>query len=205
MVIGISPGNRYFSVPMLTELFRWADARFRRVDTIVPDSTLPHNYRALGYPEHRAARKAHAETSAVRNRIARAWAASGVPAERRHDHLLSELVSHPDYRRLHMTAQAALREDPLVRRTADSMIREFLRRQLGGIQPDDRQVAQAQQYLCAELPVLLGSATIFRTSSSLNFYHRAIPLTRLIYQESSSLRASLRQGYAIVRPSPERF
>lgn len=200
VLIGVSPGNRYFSVGLLTELFRWAGAHFQRVDAIVPDAPLRHNYQALGYPEARAISKSRTEVHNVLGRIRRAWAASGVPAARRHTHLLSEFVEDATYQRVHRTVRAALEGDQRFGLTASRMVRGFLRRQLGA-EPDLAQVGHARHYLSAELPFLLGSAEIFQVPESLNFYHRPLPLARALFEPGSALRAGDKQGYAIVRPT----
>lgn len=69
LVVEVSPGNRYFSVSLLSSLFGWAVEYFRRVDVIFLDTDLVHNYFALGYPEDREAKKARAEIRTVRSRV----------------------------------------------------------------------------------------------------------------------------------------
>lgn len=203
ILVGVSPGNRYFSIPLLTSLLRWACEKFHRVDAIVPDSALADNFLALGYPEDRAVKKAHSEIQAVRNRIARAWAASGVPEARRHIHLLSEFTTDPAYQSLRATVVEALRDNGDIRETSLRAVRDFLRKSLGRADPTPSQVEYATHYLTAELPFILGSATIFRVASSLNFYHQPIPLARLLHLPGSALRASPNQGYALIRPTQE--
>lgn len=200
LVVGVSPGNRYFSVPLLSSLFGWAVERFRRVDAILPDADLVHNYLALGYSEDQAAKKARAEIRTVRSRVERAWDDSGAAATRQHTHLLSELTNNRVYQSLRGLVEARLRTEGRFREASLRTVRGFLRQHLSGTEPTPEQVEHAERYLIAELPFMLGSARIFRMPSSLNFYHRKIPLAELLYMPGLPLGAPRQQGYAVIRP-----
>jgi tRNA-dependent cyclodipeptide synthase len=200
LVVGVSPGNRYFSVSLLSSLFGWAVEHFRRVDVILPDTDLVHNYLALGYPEDQAVKKTCAEIRTVRSRVKRAWDDSGAPTTRRHTHLLSELTNNRVYQDLRGLVEARLRTDGRFREASLRTVLGFLRKHLSGAKPTPGQVEHAERYLIAELPFLLGSARIFWMPSSLNFYHRKIPLAELLYMPGSPLRAPRQQGYAVIHP-----
>ncbi|ASU79038.1 tRNA-dependent cyclodipeptide synthase [Actinopolyspora erythraea] len=48
VVFGVSPGNSYFNVALLTDLLGWMSGVFSRIDVVVPDSGIEHTYHALG-------------------------------------------------------------------------------------------------------------------------------------------------------------
>jgi cyclo(L-tyrosyl-L-tyrosyl) synthase len=201
VVFGVSPGNSYFQVARMAEILGWLTGEFDRIDVVVPDSALEHTFRALGYDPARAAQKARAETNVLVNRVKRAWASRGGPRPGDGLHRMSELADGAVYRATLAECERALAEDDLLRRTCADMSREVLR--LRGHQGpvSDDQLAQAVRYLLAELPFFLASSAIFDAPTSLNFYHRALPLAELVFAGRSQLEPSPQQGYAVIRPA----
>ncbi|MFC4565653.1 tRNA-dependent cyclodipeptide synthase [Nocardiopsis mangrovi] len=200
-VLGVSPGNRYFNVALLTELLGWACGEFARVDVVVPDSALEHTYLALGYDPRRAAKKARGETNVLRNRVVRAWDANGGPRAADGLHRMSELASDAAYRARLAECERALGEDDLLWETCAEMSRDVLAaRGFDGPLTTER-IERAMRYLTAELPFFVASADIFGVPSSLNFYHRRLPLAEVVFAGKSVLQAPPAQGYATIRPA----
>ncbi|RLV08931.1 tRNA-dependent cyclodipeptide synthase [Streptomyces griseocarneus] len=200
VVVGVSPGNSYFGVDLLAELLAWLCQEFRQVDVVVPDSGLVHTYLALGYPGQKAAKKARAETNVLFNRVVRGWEKSGGPRAGDGVHRMSELETGIAYQRLLRRCGQALADDPKLRATALRMCRDSLRARRPEFEPTLEQVECSMQYLLAELPFFLCSADIFEVSSSLCFYHQVVPLADDIFAKRTGLRASYRQGYAVIHP-----
>lgn len=199
-VLGVSPGNSYFCVSQLTTLLGWLCKEFNQVDVIVPDSALVHTYHALGYDPQRAARKARCEINVLMNRVARAWKCSGGPRPADNLHRMSDLETGPVYQQKLAESAQAMREDGFLFQTCVEMSRDVLasRGYQGPLTAD--QIEQSTRYLLAELPFFLASSDIFGVDSSLNFYHRELPLAELIFAGKSRLQASSKQGYALIRP-----
>jgi cyclo(L-tyrosyl-L-tyrosyl) synthase len=201
VVLGVSPGNSYFNLDRLAELLGWLGEEFDQVDVVIPDSALAHTYHALGYDPQRAAKKARGEINVLRNRVARAWQSTGGPRAVDGLHRMSELESGAVYREKLAECEQALKEDDALWQTCAEMSREVLSAR-GCEEPfTTDQVERAMRYLTAELPFFLASSDIFGVPSSLNFYHRTIPLAELVFSGKSQLQASSRQGYAIIRPA----
>jgi cyclo(L-tyrosyl-L-tyrosyl) synthase len=201
IVLGVSPGNSYFRVPLLSDLLGWLCGDFAQVDVIIPDSALLHAYAALGYTPERAAGKARGELNAVRNRVVRAWRTHGGPRPGDGLHMMSDLVGRPAYRAALAGCEAALAEDGELRAVCRTVSRDVLLSQRPGIEPAPEQVEKGMRYLIAELPFFVASADIFTVPSSLCFYHRPLPLADLIFSGSTTLKPSPRQAYAIIRPA----
>ncbi|MFE4974806.1 tRNA-dependent cyclodipeptide synthase [Kitasatospora sp. NPDC056651] len=200
VVCGISPGNGYFRVELMTELLGWLCSEFDQVDVVIPDSALEHTYSALGYDPKRAAKKTRGEINVLYNRVARAWQNAGGPRAVDGLHRMSDLASGTVYREKLTECEHALHEDALLRQTCAEMSREVLaaRGHDGPLTTD--QIERATRYLTAELPFFLASSDIFGAPSSLNFYHRPLPLAELVFSGKSRLRTSTRQAYATIRP-----
>lgn len=200
VVLGVSPGNSFFRVPLLTDLIHWLSREFARVDIVVPNVELATTFISLGYPPDRAAGKALAEINAVRNRVVRAWQALGGPRASDGLHLMSELVDRSRYRTARAACEKALSEDETLRATCREASRTVLMTRLPDSEPTDEAVERAMRYLLAELPFFIASADIFGVPSSLCFYHRPLPLAELVFSGRTVLKPGPRQAYALVRP-----
>ena len=204
VVLGVSPGNSYFRVPLLAGLLNWLCGEFARVDVVVPDAALAHTYTALGYPADRAAGKVRSEVNVLRNRIVRAWRERGGPRPADGLHMMSDLVQRPAYQECLGRCETALRTDAELSRVCRQVSREVLLTRRPGTEFGVEQVDEGARYLIAELPFFVGAPEIFEVPTSLCFYHRQFPLAELIYSGKSALKASPRQAYAIIRPSAHR-
>ncbi|MFH9573734.1 tRNA-dependent cyclodipeptide synthase [Streptomyces sp. NPDC017454] len=200
VVLGVSPGNSYFRVALLTDLLRWLSGNFARVDVVVPDAALIHTFTALGYAPDRAAGKVRAEINVLRNRVARAWTAAGGPRGGDGAHLMSELTDRAAYRKALAECEAALLTDAELRAACRAASREVLLSRRPATEPADDEVETGLRYLLAELPFFVASADIFDAPSSLTFYHRPFPLADLIFSRRTGLAVSARQAYALIRP-----
>ena len=200
-VFGISPGNSYFQVARMAELFEWLCTKFDQIDVVIPDSALVHTYLALGYDPQRAAKKARSEINVLYNRVTRAWDSCGGPRTADGLHRMSELASHAVYQEKLTECERALNDDDVLAQTCADMSREVLRLRGHEGPATADQLQQARRYLLAELPFFVASSDIFGVPTSLNFYHRELPLAEVVFSGKSRLQASPRQGYATVRPA----
>ncbi|NBE56124.1 tRNA-dependent cyclodipeptide synthase [Streptomyces boluensis] len=201
LLIGVSPGNSYFSIPNLARLMRWGHAAFRRVDVVCPDNGLVFTYRALGHSEEAAARKARKEVSGVRRRIRRAWERSGVPVDGQRTHLLSDLANSAAYQKLRARAEKALVEDEQLHHVCFGMTRRALRAAAGDVgedAADGLDTALAMEYLIAELPFFVDTPSILNVPSSIVSYHAPVEFADLIYTGRSVLRAAGNQGHVLL-------
>ncbi len=200
VLIGVSPGNSYFSAGRITELVRWASARFSRIDLIYADLHVAELFSALGYEEEHAARRASKELKAVRRRIVRGVEEADLPGTLVGVHGLSEFATNPVYDLLHRRVRHFLATDPHVRAGCERMAGHFLATKVGGPTATAEQLAACLDYIAAELPFFLDTPGILGVPSSVSCYHAQIPLTELLYAKGGGLRASRNQAYAVVRP-----
>lgn len=204
LLIGVSPGNSYYGIPTLARMLRWAHATFQRVDVIVPDRSLPANYRARGYPEQVARKKARTEISGVRRRLRRAFECSGVPEPEQRTHLLSELAQSPEYRALHQRVRDALASDERTRRVCREVTAKAVTVPADGQQPVQGEPPQgdptglALEYLIDELPFFIDTPSILGVPASLASYHVPVPFADLLYTEDGPLRAAADQGLVLL-------
>jgi cyclo(L-tyrosyl-L-tyrosyl) synthase len=196
-VIGVSPGNSYFTQERLHALASWGLARFHRVDFVYTDLCQAEMYEADGYSPDHARQKAVKNLRAVRGRVERTVEEAG--SDRIAAHPLSSFRSNPAYALAHADVQQRLYRDPEFRTVCEALVSTFLAARTGK-EASEQQRQVCMEYVCAEVPLFIDSPGIFGVPSSLNCYHQLLPLAELLYSRGSGLRASRNQGHAVITP-----
>lgn len=201
-VIGISPGNSYFSAQRVIELAQWGLRNFSQVDLIYTDLHVAEMYEALGYAPDEARRKAVKNLRGVRAKVNNAAAETDPTGARLRSRPMSALTEIPAYRTLHDHLYTLLDSDPEFRATCNALVDGFLSSKvLGGKAATTRQRDVCLKYVCAEAPLFLDTPAILGVPSSLNCYHQLLPMAELLYSRGSGLRASRNQGHAVITPA----
>ncbi|MET9802973.1 tRNA-dependent cyclodipeptide synthase [Streptomyces sp. NPDC006368] len=201
-VIGVSPGNSYFSAQRVIDLARWGTAHFDQVDFVYTDLHVAEMYEASGYPADDARRKAVKNLRGVRAKVTNAVRTVDPDGKRLRAHPMSEFTANPAYRDIHDHLQNRLRTDAEFRATCEALVDAFLSSKvLDGRTATERQRRVCMEYVCAEAPLFLDTPAILGVPSSLNCYHQLLPMAELLYSRGSGLRASRNQGHAIVTPA----
>ncbi|MFI8965159.1 tRNA-dependent cyclodipeptide synthase [Streptomyces sp. NPDC053493] len=202
VVIGVSPGNSYFTAQRLRDLARWGLDHFEQVDLVYTDLHVADMYEALGYGVDEARRKAVKNLRGVRAKVGAAVAEADPAGTRLRGRGMSEFRGVAAYDALHREVVAAVAGDPVVRATCDALTGIFLAGKLTpGQEVNERQREVCRAYICAEVPLFLDTPAILGVPSSLNCYHQALPLADLLYARGSGLRASRNQGHGILTPT----
>lgn len=201
-LVGVSPGNSYFSEERLTDLLGWAASLFRRVDVMIPDSAQLHTWLALGYAPGKARRKAYGEASRIYNRVTRAWQAIGAPEDVEFGlHRLSEIEVRPAYRSLLRKSEDAVDDDPETRESYYRVVRQVLRNHLHGMEPTEAQTAEAARYLIAETPFLTHTPQVMEVDSSTAIYQHRVEFIDRIYAGQTPLSRHEHQAFVVARPA----
>ncbi|MFJ9748798.1 cyclodityrosine synthase [Streptomyces chartreusis] len=200
-VIGVSPGNSYFSADRVHDLARWGLALFERVDFVYTDLYVAEMYAASGYPPDDARRKAVKNLRGVRAKVLGAVRAADPGGSRLHAHAMSDFHGNAAYREIHDRLRARLATDDEFRTTCEKLVDSFLTGRAEGATAAQREVCLS--YVCAEAPLFLDTPAILGVPSSLNCYHQLLPMAELLYSRGAGLRASRNQGHAIVTPAEE--
>ncbi|MFD9246069.1 tRNA-dependent cyclodipeptide synthase [Streptomyces sp. NPDC059556] len=201
VVIGVSPGNSYFTAQRLRELTRWGLDHFDQVDLVYTDLFVSDMYEALGYGADEARRKAVKNLRGVRAKVGAAATEADPTGVRVRARGMSEFQVLPAYQALHRQVVTAVDGDPVVRETCDALTGIFLAGKLTpGQQASGLQKEVCRAYISAEVPLFLDTPAILGVPSSLNCYHQALPLADLLYARGTGLRASRNQGHGILTP-----
>lgn len=201
-VIGISPGNSYFSAQRVLDLAQWGMRNFDQVDIIYTDLYVAEMYEALGYAEDEARRKAVKNLRGVRAKVNNAAAEADPTGVRLRARPMSSLTDIPAYRTIHSHLYNLLDNDPDFRTTCNTLVDSFLSSKvLDGKAATTQQRDVCLKYVCAEAPLFLDTPAILGVPSSLNCYHQLLPMAELLYSRGSGLRASRNQGHAVITPA----
>ncbi|MEU9157545.1 tRNA-dependent cyclodipeptide synthase [Streptomyces sp. NPDC048417] len=200
-VIGVSPGNSYFSARRLHDLAHWGLDHFDRVDFVYTDLYVAEMYEASGYPPDEARRKAVKNLRGVRAKVRDAVTEADPEGTRLHWQPMSHFRANASYQEIHRRLKDRLDEDGDFGAVCDSLVSRFLAAR--GEEASDRQRAVCLEYVCAEAPLFLDTPAILQVPSSLNCYHQLLPMAELLYARGAGLRASRNQGHAIVTPAVE--
>ncbi|MEU3479457.1 tRNA-dependent cyclodipeptide synthase [Streptomyces sp. NPDC033753] len=199
-LIGISPGNSYFSAQRVLDLGHWGSENFREVDILYTDLYVAEMYEAFGYDPIDAQRKAVKNLRGVRAKVNNAAAALDPGGGRIRARALSEFTDNEEYRRIHARILRLLDSDDEFRRVCEGLAAYFLSTKSDG-PGTQRQRTVCLNYICAEAPLFLDTPAIFGVPSSLNCYHQLLPMAELLYSRGAGLRASRNQGHAIITPA----
>jgi cyclo(L-tyrosyl-L-tyrosyl) synthase len=197
-VIGVSPGNSFFTADTVTGLARWAAERFARVDIVYTDLYVADMYEALGYTPDDARRKAVKNLRGVRAKVTNAALTVDPDGLRVRAQPVSALTARPGYRRLNRQLEALMAGDTALVATVSELVDRFLKDKVTGRDATDRQREVCTRYILAELPLFIDSPAVFDVPSSLNCYHQVLPLADLLYGPGHGLRASRNQGHGII-------
>ncbi|GAA2926341.1 tRNA-dependent cyclodipeptide synthase [Streptomyces enissocaesilis] len=200
-LIGISPGNSYFSARRVLDLGRWGVDHFREVDILYTDLHVAEMYEAFGYDPVDAQRKAVKNLRGVRAKVNNAASALDPGDGRVRARALSEFTDNPAYREIHTRILELLDIDDEFRGICEELADYFLSTKSDRKSSTARQREVCLKYICAEAPLFLDTPAIFGVPSSLNCYHQLLPMAELLYSRGAGLRASRNQGHAIITPA----
>ncbi|MFE9927532.1 tRNA-dependent cyclodipeptide synthase [Streptomyces sp. NPDC005533] len=203
VLIGVSPGNSYFSSERVAGLAQWATTCFAQVDFVYADLHVDRMFAAFGYTREHAEKRAAKEIKAVRRRILKGVEGSGPGRADIRVRALSEFQSNPVYQLLHRRILHFLETDDEFRKGCKEMALHFVGSKVPeGESITDEQLQVCFDYLAAELPFFVDTPSILDVPSSVAAYHVRMPLTDVLFARGGGLRATRNQAYAVVRPEP---
>ncbi|TDT39964.1 cyclo(L-tyrosyl-L-tyrosyl) synthase [Streptomyces sp. BK208] len=198
-LFGMSPGNSYFSRSKIRQILQWAFDEFDSVHAYLPEQGTYFTFRAIGYGETDAHRKARKEVRALRNRIRHALDDLGVHEADSYIVDLGTLQENAQYAHLRTRTHEAFRNDQKFREACLQNARDFLAgRELRGSTSDRARQCMAARYLLTKLPTYIDTPSLVGAPSSVRCYHRPTDFDRAFFNRSFSLRPTGNQGFVRV-------
>ncbi|WP_069159603.1 tRNA-dependent cyclodipeptide synthase [Nocardia altamirensis] len=204
VLLGISPFNSYFKRARIAELTRWAVSEFAYVQFHLPDVPGVFTLRALGLPEHKARKRALENGLKMRNRIRDGLASAGLSGLDARVVDWAYLEANPVFVDLLREATELFAYDAAFRDLCLETTRNVLRHRLAdGSEPTIEQCELAAQYFLADIPLLVDTAGIVGSETSLYAYHRGIPFIDALFRRELPMQPVAGQGYLTVLASGE--
>ncbi|MDJ1130547.1 tRNA-dependent cyclodipeptide synthase [Streptomyces iconiensis] len=202
-LIGVSAGNSYFNQERLTKLLKWAGHSFAEIDVVYVDTHLDTMLIADGRAPLHAAKSSRSTIKDLRRRIRRSVELVDPDGVRLRVRSLTEVMDLPEYQKVRLSTDLAMREDPEFAATCEKMVRQVVGHRSTG---DGNVMTKAHieaglSYLQAEAPLFVDSPSIFDVRSSVVCYHMLTPITDQLCRRDSSFRCAPENGYLIVRPT----
>ncbi len=135
-VIGVSPGNSYFSRQRLRDLGLWGLTNFDRVDFVYTDVHVAESYEALGVPQSKPGAR-RSKTSARPRQDHHHGERTRSGRARLCVRPMSEFQSNEAYRELHADLLTRLKDDEDLRAVCQDLVRRFLSTKVGPRQGGD--------------------------------------------------------------------
>jgi cyclo(L-tyrosyl-L-tyrosyl) synthase len=204
VVVGLSPGNSYYSGDRIRQLARWALDHFDAVQLFTwMEPYAWYSLGALGYDEDYALAKAGKAFRNVRGRAVQALHALGIDDPEAHLLTWPALEANPEYRRLRDQVEHAFHHDETFHDACVAEAEAFLRRHalegFHGSMPWSQRVETAAAYVLAELPLSLDTAGMLGGPSSTFVYHRHTGLfAGLFAGDFPSLQPARRQARVVL-------
>jgi cyclo(L-tyrosyl-L-tyrosyl) synthase len=158
-VIGMSPGNSYFSQDVINQLLSKALEEYPRVGVLIPDVPAIATYIALGYPENRARTdKAIAQGNAFRNKVKRAIESQGLDDNRLKvfNWAKEDIEGNADYRKQYENIRHLYDTNEEFKRDANAATADVLNENpFRKIPITDLEIERAVHYLLSEFAFML--------------------------------------------------
>ncbi len=172
----MSAGNPYFTEERIAKLLHFALGRFAKVIIMAPDEPAEHNFKALGYPDNQAKRKARLNANLLQNRAKRA--VNSLSPELKNNVIVVEWVDevipnaryqekYKDILQLYHT-NASFKKD--ARETTKSVISKKTGTNI------EKSLDEAVHYVLKELAFVLASPSMYRAKKVFYLYHVAWPI-----------------------------
>jgi len=171
VLIGMSPGNSYFKKKIIDKLINFVSRRFFKVRIMIAEKPAEHTYKAMGYPEGKAKRKARLAGNNLRNHSERS-----IASLKKGDIAVidweKDVSSNSLYKEAYREMKELYKKNILFREDAREATGYVLE---GRIKPSvnmNKAVEEGVHYLLKELAFLLASPSIFGVSHVAYIYHR---------------------------------
>jgi len=163
----MSGGNSHFDEKTIGRLLRFADKNFSRTVIFSPTGPAEHNFRALGYNEKDARRKAKLNSNLLKNRAKRQ-----LKNIRNQDKFFfadwrNEIANNPEYKRKYDEIKKLYNNNAKFREDA----RNTTKRSIDGKNPE-KNIDEAVLYLLEELSFVLSCHLIYGAEKTAYLYHK---------------------------------
>ncbi len=170
----MSAGNSYFTEEVILQIFNSISGKFDRIIVLAPDLPAIHTYKALGYDDARAAKKARLNANRLLNRATR------VLEQNKSDFKNIEIMkwaetieTNPQYQKEYSRIIDLFEQNASFKEAALSATKLVLDSKKSF---EEYAYLESVQYLLKEMAFVLAANKIFRTDIATYCYHKPWPI-----------------------------
>jgi cyclo(L-tyrosyl-L-tyrosyl) synthase len=177
-IVGMSPGNSFFDAQTIDDLLAFTSTCFSQVHIMIPDSPAVHTYKAQGYSEDKAQKKARLNGNTLQNHCTRS-------IERMQDNMKNALPALIEWKDVIETSPAYQSQYTtfLQMYTQNSQFREDVRETTRGVlnskcesETIEKAIDEGIHYLLKELAFITTAPTILKVDKIAYVYHKQWPV-----------------------------
>ena len=171
-LIWMSAGNSYFDEKTIGKLLKFADKKFQRVIVLSPDKPAEHTFKAVGYPENKARRKAKLNANLLINRAKREL--QKIKGKQKFSFVdwESEVIINPNFKKRYREIISLYKNNVSFREDARETTKKVIDDKFLDVTEVERAIDEAVFYLIEELSFVLSSPSIYKVDNVSYLYHK---------------------------------
>ena len=171
-LIWMSAGNSYFDEKTIGKLLKFADKKFQRVIVLSPDKPAEHTFKAVGYPENKARRKAKLNANLLINRAKREL--QKIKGKQKFSFVdwESEVIINPNFKKRYQEIISLYKNNVSFREDARETTKKVIDDKFLDVTEVERAIDEAVFYLIEELSFVLSSPSIYKVDNVSYLYHK---------------------------------
>lgn len=172
-VIWMSAGNSYFKEEVIERILRKASKKFPKLIVMAPDKPAQHTYKAMGYPENKARRKAILNANLLQNRARRVvekLKKEGIKTEFEIVEWIDEIVPDKRYQKKYKEILGVFNSNKEFKRDALKTTENVLKTKSKAFSRNA--LNEAVHYLLKEIAFVASSPKIYNAKSITYIYHK---------------------------------
>jgi len=171
-LIWMSAGNSYFDEKTIGKLLKFADKKFQRVIVLSPDKPAEHTFKAAGYPENKARRKAKLNANLLINRAKREL--QKIKGKQKFSFVdwESEVIINPNFKKRYQEIISLYKNNVSFREDARETTKKVIDDKFRDVTEVERAIDEAVFYLIEELSFVLSCPSIYNVDNVSYLYHQ---------------------------------
>ena len=171
-LIWMSAGNSYFDEQTIGKLLKFADKKFQRIILISPDKPAEHTFKALGYADNKARRKANLNAKLLKNRAERELKKLKNQDKFSFVDWENEIINHPEYKKRYKEVTTLYNNNSTFREDARETTKRVIDNKLQNVVDLKKAIDEAVLYLIEELSFVLSCPLIYGVQKVNYLYHQ---------------------------------
>ena len=170
-LIWMSAGNSYFNEQTIGKILAFAGKKFQKIIILSPDKPAEHTFKALGYPENKARRKAKLNANLLINRAKRKLEKIKNKDKFYFVNWEKGVINNLEYKTRYEEILFLYKNNPNFREDARETTKKVLDKNFHGDVNIEKYIDEAVLYLIEEFSFILSCQIIYKVKKVTYLYH----------------------------------